>query len=557
MISHILIKDFAIIENIDVDLYPGLNIITGETGAGKSIIIEAISMALGSRADTAMVRAGRSKAVIQLVIDESEIPDHEKTGIELLGREISASGKSICRIDGEIVTLGQLNAATKHIADIHGQYDHQSLLDPDNHIGLIDASAADRITPAKERVRESYASYITVKKRLDALLSGEAASKRELDFLRYEVREIDATAPKSGEHEALSNSLKVMQNSEKIFECLSRSYEAVTNGNPSAADNIGRALSTLRGICEFSDDYRDMANILSECYYNLEEVAGNIRGHMDRMDFTRQALDDTIARLDALDRLIAKYGGGAGDGIENVIAYRERAEERLSNIENIDERKAELAAEVNAARESLVAESLILSKLRRKAAEALESGINRELHELNFRDAEFNVRFAANEDAEIAPADFTENGIDRVEFLLSANKGQPLLPVARVASGGEMSRIMLALKAVTGDFDHIPTMVFDEIDSGISGVTASIVGEKLLRMAKTRQIICITHLPQIAAFADHHFMIQKSSDDKTTYTTIAEIAGDDQVLEIARLLGGKNITPNTINSAKELIALSR
>jgi DNA repair protein RecN (Recombination protein N) len=553
MISHIFIKDFAIIERIDVDLHPGLNVITGETGAGKSIIIEAVSLALGSRADTAMVRAGRDKAHIQLVIDEGDLPSEEKTGIELLGREVSAAGKSICRIDGEIVTLSQLAAATKRIADIHGQYDHQSLLDPETHLVVIDAYGVANIAPAKERVRDCYAIYIAAKKRLDELLATESASKRELDFLRYEIREIDAAAPVPGEYEELTGRLKVMQNSEKIFECLAESHIALTGGNPSAADGAGNALSALRRITDFSDEYRDMANALSECYYSLQELAENIRNHMDRMDFSRQELDDAIARLDVLDRLIGKYGGRkAGtvrDTIEQVIEYRNRAEEKLSAIENFDAMKEKLTAELSQAEKALVSASATLSELRKGAAAELATGINRQLEELNFKNAVFSVKTETG--------DFSADGRDRTEFLLAANKGQPPLPIAKAASGGELSRIMLALKSVVGDFDHIPTMIFDEIDSGISGVTASIVGEKLLKMSQNRQIVCITHLPQIAAFADCHFVIEKNNDDKTTYTTVNEIVGNDRTVEIARLLGGKNITPNTLKSAEELIELSR
>jgi DNA repair protein RecN (Recombination protein N) len=276
---------------------------------------------------------------------------------------------------------------------------------------------------------------------------------------------------------------------------------------------------------------------------------------MERMDFSQRELDDVIARLDVLDRLIDKYGGSDSDkagrktGVERVLAYRDTAQIKLSDIENIDALKEELTSELSKAEAALVSASAELSELRAGAAAALEAGINLQLKELNFKNASFSVKTETG--------DFSAEGKDRMEFLLSANKGQPPLPIAKAASGGEMSRIMLALKAVVSDYDHIPTMIFDEIDSGISGVTASIVGEKLLKMSRSRQIVCITHLPQIAACADHHFVIEKSSDDKTTYTTISEIAGDDKVVEIARLLGGKNVTSNTLKSAEELIELSR
>jgi DNA repair protein RecN (Recombination protein N) len=557
MISHIFIKDFAIIENIDIDMYPGLNVITGETGAGKSIIIEAVSLALGSRADTAMVRTGKDKALIQLMLDESGLPSENRTDIELLGREISAAGKSVCRVNGEIVTLGQLAAATKRIADIHGQYDHQSLLDPDNHILIVDAYDADEIEPIKARVRADYESYIAAKKRLEELIADETASKRESDILRYEIRDIDATNPVPGEYEELTSRLKVMQNGEKIFEALAEAHKSLAGEDPSAIDGTGNAMNALRRICEFSDEYRDMADLMAEVYHNLTEVSGNIRRHMDLMDFSRQDLDDAISRIDLLDRLIDKYGGvpassastRKSDGIERVVEYRARAEEKLARFENIDEAKETLTDELSQAEKVLRTSSSELTALRARAAAALEKGIDEQLRALNFKNAAFCIKTET--------VSLGANGVDRMEFLLSANKGQPPLPIAKAVSGGEMSRIMLALKAVVGDYDNIPTMIFDEIDSGISGVTAGIVGEKLSKMALNRQIICITHLPQIAAFADHHFVIEKNSDDKTTYTTIGEVAGDGQVAEIARLLGGKNITPNILKSAAELIELSK
>jgi DNA repair protein RecN (Recombination protein N) len=556
MISHILIRDFAIIEEIDIAMHGGLGIITGETGAGKSIIIEAISMALGARADTAMVRHGRERALIQLVVEESEPPRDGRAGVELLSREISKEGKSVCRIDGEIVTLARLREATARIADIHGQYDHQSLLDPQNHIGVIDDFRSDYIADAKARVGEAWRWYAEAKRVLDGLIADETQSRRELDFLRFEVSEIDAARPRPGEYEALKDELNVMRNSERIFEALSAAYEAISGGAASVSENLSRATGNLRSVADISDEYRAMGEAASEAEYALEELGASLRDKLDSLDFSEQAINDTIARIDVLERLMSKYG----KSVEDVIAYRAAAAEKLANICDIDELKERLTGELAAAQSALASESLTLSGFRRKAAEELEAKVTEQLRELNFADAVFIVSFAkaygADGTVDIDPADFGEDGVDEVEFLLAANKGQPPLPVAKSASGGETSRIMLALKSVIGEFDRIPTMIFDEIDAGISGVTASIVGEKLKRMAQRRQIICITHLPQIAAFADRHYVIEKRSDDADTYTTVAEITGEERVREIARLMGGSTVTGATMDSARELIAAS-
>jgi DNA repair protein RecN (Recombination protein N) len=313
-------------------------------------------------------------------------------------------------------------------------------------------------------------------------------------------------------------------------------------------------------IAGLSEEYRDLETRVSEHYFGLEELSADISKALDRLEYSEQSLNDSIARLDVLDRLISKYGGAHGS-IENVLAYRDDARKKLSNIENFDAVKAELYAALQNAERELAGESLVLSRFRRKSAEELEKSVDEQLKALNFSDASFCVRFAkaygSDSEKAVDSADFSEHGVDRLEFLLSANKGQPLLPVAKAASGGELSRLMLAMKSAAGDIDGIPTMIFDEIDAGISGVTASIVGEKLLEMAGKRQIICITHLPQIAACAQHHFVIQKSSDDKTTYTTIIELSDAEKIQEIARLLGGKNVTETTRSSAEELINLSQ
>jgi DNA repair protein RecN (Recombination protein N) len=562
MISHISIRNFAIIEHIEIDLHDGFNVITGETGSGKSIIIEAVSLAFGARADRSAVRSGCDKALIQVVIDEELLPPEKLLGIELISREISAAGKSICRVNGEIVTLAQLAATASNLADIHGQYDHQSLLDSENHINIIDDFRADIITPAAARVRGDYAAYSGARKNLDALLAREAVSGRELDFVKYEVDEIENAQLRHGEHAELKDRVAVMRNSEKIHDALAAAHESLSSEN-GAVDLVASARSSVREIADYSAEYAATEKTLSDSYFELSDAAQKIADALEQTDFSQYEIDETIARLDTIDRLIAKYGSVAtGNSAENtsaesaVLAYLDAAREKLDSFESIDERKAELTARLAKTTATLASSSRTLSRIRQEAAKELSDAVLKQLADLNFRDAVFSADFEElpADDNELAKR-FTSGGADRAEFLFTANKGQPPRPLAKVASGGEMSRVMLAIKTVTGDFDSIPTMIFDEIDTGISGVTASIVGEKLQAISRTRQIICITHLPQIAAYAEHHYLIEKSSDDSATYTTVTEVNGEERVAAIARLIGGKTVTPTTLASARELIDL--
>jgi DNA repair protein RecN (Recombination protein N) len=334
-----------------------------------------------------------------------------------------------------------------------------------------------------------------------------------------------------------------MQNSEKIFAALNKAYQ-ILSGDDAAVGQIAEAKAELESIDSYATEYKDIAEHLANAYYELEETSARIRSHSELADFSQQTLDDTIARIDVIERLVSKYG----EDEESVLTYLSSAEARLDIVENIDERKAELAAALKSTEDNYLKAARELSSLRHSTADNLRVKVDKQLKELNFSDAQFDCEFGAGE--------YSADGIDKVEFLLTANKGQPLRPLARVASGGEMSRIMLALDYVIGEFDGIPSMIFDEIDTGISGITATVVAEKIRKMSNDKQIICITHLPQIAAYASHHFVIHKSSDDHATYTTISEVKGDERVSDIARLLGGKNVTDTTLKSAEELISLS-
>ncbi len=539
MIRHLKIKDFAIIENADIDFHDGLNIITGETGSGKSIVIEAVSLALGSRADTAFVRSGKKKAIVQMIA--------EHKGEEyIITREVSSAGKNICKVNDEIVTLAHLNSLCKRLADIHGQYDHQSLLNPEYHIKLVDLYRRDEIHPAKEAVSSAYENYANTRSQLKTLLADAAKDKRERDFMQFEADELRSAQLTAGEDEELEEKILLLQNSEKIYENLAGAYQAASDDECSALSAMRRIHDMVAETASYSQELESLSSRLDEIYYEFEDISSSIRDYRDNAVFSPEELDSAIARLEVINKLKNKHGMS----VPELIDYQHELDEKLADIDNADHIKENLEAELAKYRKELLSACEKLSEIRKTSAQILEEKITAELKELNFNDAVFSIEFRRAET-------FTANGADDVEFMISTNRGEPLKPLSRIASGGEMSRIMLAFKKITGDYDEIPTMIFDEIDAGISGIAASVVGHKLQEIAQTHQIICITHLPQIAAYGAHNYKISKASDDTMTYTTVLPLSHEEKVQEIARLLGGSNITETTLKSAEELIAASK
>lgn len=534
MIEHISISNFAIIKNTEIDFEEGLNIITGETGSGKSIVIEAISLALGARADTSMVRHGCKKALIQLqgTLDGEEI---------VIQREISTTGKSLCRINGQIVTLAQLSETAGSLADIHGQYDNQTLLNPESHIEILDKYRPDIIGPVKEEYAKAYSDYSSRRAAYNKLLQLESTNARKLDFYRYEIEEIDKADLRPGEDDELKDRVSILQNSEKIFEGAETAYQSISS-EAGTITSLGNALNSLRSIEKYSKEIADITAELSEYYYGLEDISSTLRSLRESITFAPEELDDAIARLNLIDGLKKKYG----NTVEEILTYRDSIAEELSQIENFDEEKEKLAAQLEASEKELKKCGSALTDIRKDVSRVLEEEIIRELQDLNFNNAQLKIDFKEKE----APA---EDGYDTVEILISTNIGEDLKPLARTASGGEISRIMLAIKNITGTYDRIPTMIFDEVDAGISGKTAAIVGKKLREISENHQILCITHLPQIAAKADYSYKIYKESDDEETFTYVEKLEGEEQVKEIARLLGGEEITELAMNNARELI----
>lgn len=539
MIRHIRIRNFAIIKEADIDLTDGLNIITGETGAGKSIVIEAVSLALGSRADTAFVRSGTDKATVQMIADYE--------GEEyIITREISASGRNTCRINDEIVTLGTLSSLCAKLADIHGQYDHQSLLNTDNHIRLVDLYRKETIGPAKAQVSVLFDNYTALRSELEQLKSASAENLRQKDFMTYELQELKDADLRSGEDRELEEEISLLQNSEKIFAALGGAYQLSSDGDRNILSAMKQVSDMLTETSGFTADLSSLSRRMTDLYYEYEDICRSIREARDAVIFDPGALDTAISRAEVLNKLKHKHNMD----IDDLISYIDRLESKLSGIENSDRNIAELERRIADTEAELLTACDALSRARRDAALQLEKLIGKELSQLNFSDAEFAIDFAKS-------SSFTASGNDVIEFMITTNRGEPLKPLSKIASGGEMSRIMLAFKKIIGDYDRIPTMIFDEIDSGISGVAASVVGRKLREIADSHQIVCITHLPQIAAYGTSNYRISKHSDGNLTYTTVEALTEKEKTSEIARLLGGENITETTLASARELIDASQ
>lgn len=551
MLTHISVKDFAIIKELNMDLRPGLNIITGETGSGKSVVIEAISMALGSRADTAYVRTGCEKAVVSVVADAQDcnVSDlFEEMGVPaddpmVIRREISAQSKSICRVNGSIVPLSSLSRLCRRMADIHGQYDQQNLLDKENHIRILDLYGGEMLAALKEDVRALYHDYADYSSQLFQLKKSLAENARQRDFLRYEADEIRNAGLYAGEDETLEEEIRIMENSEQLFRALSEAHGSIFGSDYSADSALGNALRKLEAVGGISGEIDELTARISDIYYELGDMNSQLRSLRDGISYSQAELDAKIGRIEQINALKRKYG----KSIEEMLEYAQTLENSLSDMENSEERIRDLEKKIKLAKDLYDSSAANLSEMRRVTASRIESEVDGELADLNFSGARFRVHFEKTGS--------TPEGTDSVEFLISANVGEEPKPLVKVASGGELSRIMLALKKITGDLDGIPTMIFDEIDTGISGATAAVVGKKLEEIARDRQVICITHLPQIACRGNSHFKIGKVSDEISTHTTVEPLSAEERIEELARLLSGTDITDTARMQAKELLGI--
>lgn len=567
MLTELYVKDFALIDELRIEMGPGFNVLTGETGAGKSLIIDAVGLVLGGRATSDMVRTGADEAVIEGVFDITDLESLaallSEAGIEaedgtlIVTREIARSGKNKCRINGRTVTLGMVAEVGAALVDIHGQHEHQSLLHVSRHLELLDRFGGSKIWPLRREVEELFTRLSGLEKELSRLRADGREKARRMDLLRFQVNEIDAANLRPGEEEELEAERLVLANAEQLFDAAAFAVSALLEGSgdsPAVDDTLGAVLARLSEAAKVDPSLKPVMEALSGAEIAVREAARELRSYRDRIDFSPHRLDQVTERLETISRLKRKYG----DTVEAILAYRVKTGAELASIEHSEEREAELTAEIAEAKRRLADVAGRLSRERKALARDLEGKIAEELAELEMPRARFSVAVERDEDDEGLEVDggrwaYGPKGIDRVEFLMSANPGEDLKPLARIASGGEMSRVMLALKAVLARLDEIPTMIFDEIDTGIGGKAALAVAEKLKAIGSMRQVMCVTHQAVIAARGDVHFYISKAAEADRTVVKVRRLSGEERVREIARMMGGASLTQITLEHAREML----
>ena len=548
MLLELHVRNLALIEKADVEFGEGLNILTGETGAGKSIIIGSVALALGAKAPKDCIRQGAPYAYVELVfsvdsqkklesLKELEVfPD--ENGLLIVSRKIMPS-RSIGRVGDETVTAARLRTITELLLDIHGQHEHQSLLYESKHLEILDAYIRPQTQPLKDRVRRFWGQWQEAQKRLSELNMDEEQRLREKDFLRFEIGEIEEASLQEGEEEELTEQYRRLSHSQRILQNLSRIHRMLEESS------LSEAIVSMEEVCGYDEDFSELKNQLYDGESILQDADREILSRMDHMDLDEEKLAAAEERLDLIRGLEAKYGGSVKEVLKKLEEKRIRLDE-LEHFEQIRLKAEENLKEVQNKLDETCAE---LSQVRRKASGEMAFQIKKALEDLNFLDVVFEM--------EIERLDhFTPAGYDEARFLISTNPGEPAKPLGQVASGGELSRIMLAIKTVLADTDDIPTLIFDEIDTGISGRTAQKVSEKLAYIARTHQVICITHLPQIAAMADVHFLIEKRAWEGRTATAIRSLDRSEEVEELARLLGGAKITDAVRQNAVEMKELA-
>lgn len=550
MLSNLQIENIAVIKSASIDFENGFNVMTGETGAGKSIVIDSLNAILGERTSRELIRSGADSASVcaefQNVGDNVK-NELEKLGIEkddtlIVSRKLTPDGKNVCRINGMPATVSMLKALGVQLVNIHGQLDNQSLLSPETHCSFIDKLAGSG-RELKE-FKELYSLYIKKENELKSLNTDVNEKNRRLDILNYQIEEIQKADIRPGEKDELTEKLGFLRNAEKVLDLLHTAYAAL-NGDgemPGAADVAADAASKLLSAADYSSDFTETANGVNDAAMNLSAYTEELRDKIYSLDYDPNETERAEERLDVIYRLSQKYG----DSEEDILAYLENAEKERDALSFSDERAEQLRAETEKAYNEALAAAKKLSKIRIEAGKKFSADVERELAFLDMP----SVKFIVNDSV----GKLYENGIDNIEFLLSANAGEEPKPLSKIASGGELSRIMLAIKCVLSELDDIDTLIFDEIDSGVSGRAALKIAAKMKELSKTHQVICVTHLAQIAAFADEHKLISKEEKDGRTYTCIASLDYNGRKYELARIMGGLTVTQSILNSAEELLS---
>ncbi len=556
MLLSLHVKNLALIDEEEVSFGEGLNILTGETGAGKSIVIGSVNMALGAKADKELIRTGAEYALVELVFQVNEEQGRklkeldffpEEDGTFIIQRKIMPS-RSVCKVCGETVGTKQLKEIAEILIDIHGQHEHQTLLQKKKHKEILDDFAGQKAFDLKSEIRERYKELVSLQKELEEMSGDETAREKEAALLGFEVKEIEEANLLPGEDEELEQLYRKMINSRKIKESVADAYRMTGYGlGEGAGEYIGRALRELKNVSSLDEDLADLETQLQDIDNLLNDFNRAISGYMEELEFDGEDFARTEERLNLVNHLKSKYG----NNIEEVLAYKARGEERLNLLENYEVYRMEITQRIESMKEILQKHCGRLSDVRKKGAKELGKLLKKALLDLNFEEVNFEIQVRP------CPEMIASDGYDDVEFMISTNKGEKLKPLNQVASGGELSRIMLAFKTVLADKDDIQTLIFDEIDTGISGKTAWKVSEKMGILGRNHQIICITHLPQIAAMSDVHFLIEKNAKKERTVTTIRKISEEDDLRELARMLGGAEITEAALQNAKEMKELAR
>ena len=555
MLVELTIKNIALIESLHIEFAQGFNVLTGETGAGKSIVVDSINLALGGRADREMIRTGAERGMVQALFDVSgnpraqavlqELDIESDDGLIAIRRELSRSGRNICRVCDVVVPLATLKQLTATLMDIHGQHEHQALMNPAKHLDFLDAFGGEAHAAARDKVAALYSGRSHIAAELKRLMNDVSERERLVDVLTFQVQEISAAKLKPGEEQKLEKKLSVLENAEKIRQSVEGAYNLVYQGDgraPSAQEALLQSADAMDRIGPLNDRYAALAGRLRELYYGAQDVGYELQALLDDLDFEPDLLDKVAARLDTIKKLERKYGAT----VEEVIEFGAQAADRLNGIKGSDASMSALKKRYKEADNALREACAELTAIRRASAAQLSERICQQLKDLGMGKTRFEVR--------VEPlAKPTAAGMDGVEFMISPNPGEPLRPLASIASGGEISRVMLALKAISVDSEGVDAMIFDEIDTGVSGRMAQVVGEKMCLIAKTRQVLSVTHLPQIAALGDTHFLVEKVAGKDRTDTHVRLLDEEGRVRELSRLVGGAEDSESSLSHGAHML----
>ena len=549
MLSLLHIENIAVIESADISFDRGFNVLTGETGAGKSIVIDAIAAILGQRAYRDMIRTGTNKASVRAVFTQvPELPWFAENGVEydpetVVHREVYLDGKNVCRVNGTLVSVTILHKLGIQLINIHGQHDSASLFDEENHLAFLDAFGD--FGQVQADYREKYETVAKLRREIDRITMDEGEKLRRMETLRYQIGEIEKAELEAGEDDALEDRRKILQNAEKLSDGMQEAVECLYGGEDTdgASGLLAQAEYALARLSRFTDAYAELHDRVSDLMYQVQDVATEVRDARDDLSYSADELEQIEARLDKIHRLRKKYGASCAD----ILAYLERAKKELDEIEFADDHVERLKKKLKTAEDEAWAAAKLLREKRKETAAYLSSRILTELAQLDMPRVQFQVRFTELE--------LTANGADSVAFYMSANAGEALKPMSKVASGGELARIMLAMKNVLAEKDQVGTLIFDEVDTGVSGRAAQKVAEKLRSVAAHKQVLCVTHLPQLAALANTHLLIAKSERDGRTFTSVTPLDLEGRKRELARIIGGTNITETTLKSAEEMLRI--